>query len=73
MFRTPLFTAAIVLAGFSALAQIGNPAGMGVDTKMARPGIPAPHQTNNQDRLFAQLAASGGLAEIELGRLEHKQ
>jgi putative membrane protein len=69
MFRTPLFTAAIVLAGFSALAQIGNPAGMGVDTKMARPGIPAPHQTNNQDRLFAQLAASGGLAEIELGRL----
>ena len=50
-------------------AQIGNPAGMDVDTRMAKPGIPAPNQTNNQDRLFAQLAAAGGLAEVELGRV----
>jgi len=53
----------------AAAAQMGNPAGMGVDTRMARPGIPAPHQTNNQDRLFAQLAAAGGIAEVELGKL----
>lgn len=61
MFRRVLFTVAVVLAGSSALGQIGNPAGMGVDTRMARPGVPAPHQTNNQDRLFAQLATAGGL------------
>ncbi|MBY5371532.1 DUF4142 domain-containing protein [Rhizobium sp. WSM1274] len=69
MFRRVLFTVAVVLAGSSALGQIGNPAGMGVDTRMARPGVPAPHQTNNQDRLFAQLATAGGLAEVELGNL----
>ncbi|MBY3130664.1 DUF4142 domain-containing protein [Rhizobium laguerreae] len=69
MFHRVLFTVSVVLAGSSALGQIGNPAGMGVDTRMARPGVPAPHQTNNQDRLFAQLAAVGGLAEVELGNL----
>lgn len=63
-----LFGGLMLLSG-SAVAQIGNPAGMGVDTRMSKPGIPAPHQTNNQDRLFAQLAAAGGVAEVELGNL----
>ena len=63
-----LFGGLMLLSG-SAIAQIGNPAGMGVDTRMSKPGVPAPHQTNNQDRLFAQLAATGGLAEVELGNL----
>lgn len=58
----------MLLSG-SAVAQIGNPAGMGVDTKMSKPGVPAPHQTNNQDRLFAQLITAGGLAEVESGNL----
>lgn len=60
---------ALVLLSGTAAAQIGNPAGMGVDTRMSKPGVPAPHQTNNQDRLFARLAAAGGLAEVELGKM----
>jgi len=62
----------VVLAALSpavALAQIGNPAGMAPDTRFDRPGVPAPHQTNYQDRLFAQLASSGGQAEVEFGKL----
>ncbi|MGK9055629.1 DUF4142 domain-containing protein [Neorhizobium petrolearium] len=59
----------ILLSAGTAYAQIGNPAGMGADTRMTGPGSPAPHQTNNQDRLFAQLLAAGGLAEVELGRM----
>jgi putative membrane protein len=69
MFRKIVCIAGVLLAGSSADAQIGNPAVMGVDTRMARPGEPAPHQTNNQDRLFAQLVAAGCLAEVELGKL----
>ena len=33
------------------------------------PGVPAPNQTNNTDRLFAELAAEGGLAEVAFGEL----
>ena len=53
----------------AAMAQIGNPAGMAPDTKMEAPGKPAPNQTNYQDRLFAQLAGAGGMAEVEFGNL----
>jgi len=53
----------------SALAQMGNPAGFAPDTRMQEPGVPAAHQTNNQDRLFAKLMAAGGLAEVDLGKL----
>jgi putative membrane protein len=31
--------------------------------------VSAPHQTNNTDRLFAQLAAAGGMAEVELAKM----
>lgn len=54
---------------FPALAQIGNPAGWAPDSRLEAPGVPAPNQTNTQDRLFAQLIAAGGMAEVELGRL----
>ncbi|GLS30770.1 putative membrane protein [Mesorhizobium albiziae] len=50
-------------------AQIGNPTGWAPDTKMEEAGVPAPNQTNYQDRLFAQLATAGGMAEVELGKL----
>ncbi|MEZ2126269.1 MULTISPECIES: DUF4142 domain-containing protein [unclassified Sinorhizobium] len=70
MYRHPIvILGALVLLSGTAAAQIGNPAGMGVDTRMSKPGVPAPHQTNNQDRLFAKLAAAGGLAEVELGKM----
>ncbi|MDQ0995217.1 putative membrane protein [Phyllobacterium ifriqiyense] len=62
--------AALVVIPFApALAQIGNPANLSPDTRLEAPGTPAPHQTNNTDRLFAQLAAAGGLAEVELSQL----
>ncbi|MDX3928251.1 MAG: DUF4142 domain-containing protein [Shinella sp.] len=57
------------LGAFSAAAQIGNPGFMGADTRFSEPGVPAPHQTNNSDRLFARLIAAGGMAEVDFGRL----
>lgn len=59
----------LALLPAAAVAQIGNPAGMAPDTRMEAPGKPAPNQTNYQDRLFAHLASSGGMAEVEFGRL----
>lgn len=56
-------------AALPAHAQLGNPAGMMPGVPMAAPGTPAPGQTNVTDRLFAQLAASGGLAEVDTARL----
>src|SRR4051794_4599050 len=52
-----------------AAAQIGNPAGNDPATKEQAPGVPAPDQTNVQDRLFAQLLATGGIAEVNAGKL----
>ncbi|MBB3311222.1 putative membrane protein [Rhizobium sp. BK196] len=67
--RTTILSAALCVMPLAAAAQMGNPAGMGVDTRMTKPGFPAPHQTNNQDRLFAQLAIAGGVAEVDFGKL----
>jgi putative membrane protein len=62
---------AIALAVLStpAWAQIGNPAGMDPATPEAPGGAPSPQYANTQDKLFAQLLGSGGLAEVELGKL----
>ncbi|MER8699576.1 DUF4142 domain-containing protein [Mesorhizobium sp. M1273] len=67
--RAAAITFALALWPCCALAQIGNPAGLAPDTRMEKPGVPAPNQTNYQDRLFAQLVTAGGRAEVELGRL----
>jgi putative membrane protein len=53
----------------AAYAQIGNPAGMIAGTQMAKPGVPAPGQPNNTDRLFARLLTAGGKAEVDFGQL----
>jgi putative membrane protein len=50
-------------------AQIGNPAGVMPGTRESAPGVPAPHETNVQDRLFVRLMAAGGAAEIEFARV----
>jgi putative membrane protein len=52
-----------------AAAQIGNPAGLAPDTRFQAPGVPAPNQTNNPDRLFAQLVSAGGMAEVQFAKL----
>jgi putative membrane protein len=67
--RNFLMIVFVTLVSTPALAQMGNPAGWAPDTRMQEPGVPAANQTNNQDRLFAQLAAAGGLAEVDLGKL----
>jgi putative membrane protein len=70
-----LFATVLGLALVSAVpagAQFGNPAGMAPDTLKKAPGQPMAHQTNYQDRLFAQLAAAGGLAEVRFGELAGK-
>lgn len=65
-----MLTFAILAASVcGAWAQIGNPAFMGADTRMQKPGVPAPDQTNNSDRLFARLVAAGGAAEVEFARI----
>ncbi|ADV15164.1 MULTISPECIES: DUF4142 domain-containing protein [Mesorhizobium] len=67
--RAAIMTVVLAVSPCCALAQIGNPAGLAPDTSMEKPGVPAPHQTNYQDRLFVQLITAGGRAEIEFGRL----
>jgi putative membrane protein len=63
----------VAFAARPALAQMGNPGGMTPGTLESAPGTPAPNQTNNTDRLFARLAASGGLAEVDFGTLAGKK
>jgi putative membrane protein len=64
---------AFLLATSPAFAQIGNPAGTEPATRESAPGVPAAHQTNPQDQLFAQQIAIGGLAEVALGKLADRK
>jgi len=65
--------ALVALLATPAAAQIGNPAGVEPGTPQTSPGVPAPHYPNTQDRLFARLAAAGGMAEVDLGRLAQQK
>jgi putative membrane protein len=53
----------------AAAAQIGNPGFFDPATRFESPGVPAPNQSNATDKLFARLAAEGGLAEVTFGEL----
>ncbi|HTN62357.1 MAG TPA: DUF4142 domain-containing protein [Devosia sp.] len=65
----PIITAVAALFAPAAYAQMGNPAGLTPGTEIAPSGVPVPNETNDNDRLFAQLIAVGGMAEVELGQL----
>jgi len=60
--------AAVALSASSAFAQFGNPAFTPPGIVEERPGVPAPHQPNQTDRLFTVLIADGGLAEVAFGQ-----
>jgi putative membrane protein len=62
-----------MLAAAPVWAQVGNPAGMAPGTPQSPPGTPAPHQLNQQDRLFLEQAGIGGMAEVALGRLAEQR
>jgi putative membrane protein len=64
-----LVTLAIMALAAPAAAQLGNPGFVMPGTAQSAPGVPAPNQTNTQDRLFVMLVAAGGTAEVDFGRL----
>lgn len=67
--RTRIFALAFLLAPLAASAQFGNPGFMAPETQFNSAGVPAPNQSNATDKLFTQLFAEGGLAEVEFGEL----
>jgi putative membrane protein len=75
-----LLTAIPLVAVFAAatpsLAQqpgTGNPATMAPGTPQSAPGMPAPHEPNQNDRLFAHEATIGGSAEVQFGQLAEQK
>jgi putative membrane protein len=71
--RLAMAAAIALLASGPAAAQFGNSGFLAPDTKFEKPGIPASHQTNNADIVFAQLLGEGGLAEVQLGQLAREK
>jgi putative membrane protein len=64
-----LVTLAIMALAAPAAAQLGNPGFVMPGTAQSAPGVPAPNQTNTQDRLFAMLLAAGGPRKLTWGDL----
>lgn len=62
-------TAAFLLLGLPAAAQMGNPGNLDPATPMTEDGTPDPDHANSHDTLSAQLLAEGGLAEVSFGNL----
>src|ERR1700729_2373711 len=72
-FVIPLVATLPFLAATPASAQFGNPGGLDPGTRESAPGVPIPGQTNAPDRLFATLAAEGGMAEVDVAKLAQQK
>lgn len=68
-----LASALVGLAALPVAAQVSNPAGMAPATPQSQPGRAAPHEPNTQDRLFIQLVAAGGAAEVQAGQAAERK
>jgi putative membrane protein len=64
-----------LLAAAPAWSQTGagNSATMAPGTPQSTPGMPAPNQPNQNDRLFVDEATIGGRAEVEFGQLAQQK
>jgi putative membrane protein len=71
--RITTFSLPLIFAPLVATAQIGNPTFMAPDTQFDRSGMPAAKQPNSSDKLFAMLAAEGGLAEVNFAQLANSR
>lgn len=60
---------AVAQQGNPPAAAPGNPATTPAGTPHTAPGMPAPDQLNDSDRLFSDALAAGGMAEVEAGKL----
>ena len=60
---------AVAQQGNPPAAAPGNPATTPAGTPHTAPGMPAPDQLNDSDRLFSDAFAAGGMAEVEAGKL----
>jgi putative membrane protein len=69
----PLVAVLTTFAAVPTSAQFGNPGGLDPGTRESAPGRPIPGQTNVPDRLFTMLAAQGGMAEVDLGKLAQQR
>ena len=63
----------LLTATHPAFAQPGNPGFAAPGTQDAASGVPAPNKSNTSDRFFVQIAAIGGMSEVELGKLAQQQ
>ena len=69
---TPIF-ALVAAASAAAQTGTGNPAAMSPGAAQSAPGMPAPHQANENDRLFVKAVTTGGNAEVLFGQLAEQK
>jgi putative membrane protein len=73
LFAAVVFAGALTAASALAQTGAGNPAAMAPGTPQSAPGMPGPHQPNQNDRLFVYEATIGGNAEVLFGQMAEQK